>query len=217
MASQGYGRRQPLSVLLEPQLWSFGRQPDGEARRWAVGGAPSLFSQLTGHLNETDRLRLVLLDPCPLLALEEPGLGSKGRTQPLFLRGQRWHQLALDVEGFSAEELTVRLEGRKLTVLGKQEKETVGEDGCLCRESRQVRKELLLPPDADLESLTCALDPDGHLRVQAPRLERTIPVTVERNPSEVGETDGGAEAAAGSEKPDGADEQRSAVPSQRSV
>lgn len=217
MASQGYGQRQPLRVLPEPQLWSFGRQPDVEARPWAVGGTPRLFSQLTGRLNEMDRLRLVLLEPSPLLALEEPSPSSKGRTQPLFLRGQCWHQLALDVEGFSAEELTVRLEGRKLTVLGKQEKETAGEEGCVCRESRQVRKELLLPPDADLEALTCALDPDGHLRVQAPRLERTIPVTVERNRSEVGETDGGAETAGGSEKPDGADEQRSAVPSQRSV
>lgn len=195
MASQGYyGRRQP-------QLSSIGRQPDGEVRWWA----PSLFSQMMDQFNETGRLRLVLLAPSPLLALEEPGSCSTGRTQPLFLRGRSWHQLALDVEGFSAEELTVQLEGRKLTVLGKQEKEEAAEEGCVCRESRQLRKELLLPPDAHLEALTCALHPDGQLRVHVPRLERTIPVTVERSRSE---TDGGADdPPAGGEKSDGADGQ----------
>ncbi|XP_032078122.1 heat shock protein beta-11-like [Thamnophis elegans] len=197
MASQGYRRRQPLLILQEPQLSSFGRQPDGEAQRWVVGGAPSLLRQLTDHLNERERLWL--------LALEEPECGSTGRTQPLSLRGRSWHQLALDVEGFSAEELMVKLEGRKLTVLGKQEKEEVAERGCVCRESRQLRKELLLPPDADLEALTCALHPDGQLRVQVPRLERTIPITVERSPSE---TDGGAnDPPAGGETSDGADGQ----------
>ncbi|KAG8134046.1 hypothetical protein E2320_011784 [Naja naja] len=118
--------------------------------------------------------------------------------------------MALDVAGFSAEELTVTLEGRQLTVAGKQEKEAAGGDGSVCRERRQVRQELLLPPDADLEALTCALGHDGQLHLRAPRLERIIPVTVERSPSEAGGPDGGAEgeaAPAGDEKADGADEQ----------
>uniref|UniRef100_A0A8C6XNS0 SHSP domain-containing protein n=1 Tax=Naja naja TaxID=35670 RepID=A0A8C6XNS0_NAJNA len=157
MASQGSGRRQPRCVLPElPLPWSFCRQPDGEARRRAGGvGAPRLFG---GRFNETERLRVVLL--------------------PLFLGGRGcWHQLALDVAGFSAEELTVTLEGRQLTVAGKQEKEAAGGDGSVCRERRQVRQELLLPPDADLEALTCALGHDGQLHLRAPRLERIIPVT----------------------------------------
>ncbi|XP_039224659.1 heat shock protein 30C-like [Crotalus tigris] len=199
-----------LRILPEAELWGFARQPDGDSRRWASG---SLFHQPMGDpqgpLNPADRLRVVLLDAFPLLALEEPGSSSKGRTWMPFLRGRGRHQLALNVAGFSAEELSVRLEGRKLTVLGQHEQETAGLDGCLCRETRQVRQELLLPPDADLEALTCALAHDGHLRVQAPRLQRTIPVTVERSPSEASETDGGAEASAagGGEKLDGAGEQ----------
>ncbi|XP_063156361.1 heat shock protein 30C-like [Candoia aspera] len=209
MASYSYRRSQPVRILQEPGQWAFGREPEAGARR--PGGPPSLYSQLMGdmqsHLDEMDRLRVVLLDAYPLLALgEEAGPAGKGPLQPRQPRARSRHQLALDVGGFAPEELSVKLEGRKLTVLGKHEKEEAAEDGCVSREYREVRRELLLPADANLEAVTCALAPDGQLRIEAPRLERTIRVTVERSPAEASEAAGRQTSPGAGEERDGAGE-----------
>ncbi|KAJ7338216.1 hypothetical protein JRQ81_010914 [Phrynocephalus forsythii] len=181
------------------------------------------------HLDEMERMRVVLLDAYPLLALDgEEGVGSDGGGGPgLPLRqggsrraggkpcpgGEghttsssssstgRAHHLTLDLRGFSPEEVKVSLEGRKLTVEGKYERRTESaEDGCLSYDARHLRRQLLLPEDADLDAVSTALALDGHLCIEVPRLapkERVIPITITKGPS-------GAAAGAGAGGEDGA-------------
>ncbi|KYO46659.1 heat shock protein 30D-like [Alligator mississippiensis] len=76
----------------------------------------------------------------------------------------------MDVAGFSPEELTARQEGRKVTVTGRREKQSAGEDGSSFQEYRELLREMLLPAGLDLEAVTCSLCSDGQLRIEAPCL-----------------------------------------------
>ncbi|KAG8134043.1 putative Body wall muscle protein [Naja naja] len=94
----------------------------------------------------------------------------------------------MEVGDFCPDELAVKVDGAKLTVCGRRDQRSEASDGCVCHEVREVRRELLLPDDADLEALTCCLAPEaGRLRIEAPRLgsspawERTVPIPICRN------------------------------------
>uniref|UniRef100_A0A8C3I1U8 SHSP domain-containing protein n=1 Tax=Chrysemys picta bellii TaxID=8478 RepID=A0A8C3I1U8_CHRPI len=81
-------------------------------------------------------------------------------------------------------ELMVRVDGRKLTVTGKQEKKTASEAGACSHEYREIRRETLLPEDVNVEAVLCSLSQDGQLCIEVPHLAlpaaegRAIPVTV---------------------------------------
>ncbi|XP_062986009.1 heat shock protein 30C-like [Elgaria multicarinata webbii] len=190
-----HGRRCPVRILQEPDfspMWLFSREPDYGFRR--PGSLQGLFSQLMGGmqppLDEMERARAVLMDVYPHLALTEEGQARKARhsgpspAQKAPSQGTADHLLSLDVSGFSPEELTVQLDGRKLTVSGKHDQKAQSEDGCFSHEYREVRREVLLPEDADLGAVACALGQDGRLCVEAPRLalpppgERTISIAI---------------------------------------
>uniref|UniRef100_A0A7M4EEW6 SHSP domain-containing protein n=1 Tax=Crocodylus porosus TaxID=8502 RepID=A0A7M4EEW6_CROPO len=59
--------------------------------------------------------------------------------------------------------LTVRQEGRRVTVMGRREKRSPGEDGGSLQEYRELRREMLLPAGLDVEGVTCSLCSDGQL------------------------------------------------------
>uniref|UniRef100_A0A8D2Q889 SHSP domain-containing protein n=1 Tax=Varanus komodoensis TaxID=61221 RepID=A0A8D2Q889_VARKO len=124
-------------------------------------------------------------------------------------RAEKSERFSLDVRGFSPEELTVKMDGRKLTVCGTHDARSESEDGCLSHEHREVRREVLLPEDVNLEAVACALSQDGRLCIEAPRLslpsaeERTIPITITRAQEAVAEgtrRPAGEEADAGGEQ-----------------
>ncbi|KAL8181534.1 UNVERIFIED_CONTAM: hypothetical protein K2H54_005413 [Gekko kuhli] len=157
------------------------------------------------YLDGLERRKGSLLDAPTLLSLSglggRPG-GSRGRREAGPVR------LSLDLAGFSPEDVAVRLDGRKLQVTAKKESQRRAPDGCCARDAREVYREVLLPDDADLEALACALNPDGQLRIEAPRLppppppERVVPI--QRMETAVGEGKPGRSAAGGEEKkPDG--------------
>ncbi|MGH0142974.1 UNVERIFIED_CONTAM: hypothetical protein FKN15_017288 [Acipenser sinensis] len=82
-------------------------------------------------------------------------------------------ELALDVQDFSLEDLTVKLVGRKLVITGvKQERKA----------SKEFTREVDLPRHTNLPELTCSLTSDGLLKIEAPPLqqpkaaERTVPI-----------------------------------------
>ncbi|XP_066479244.1 heat shock protein 30C-like [Tiliqua scincoides] len=150
---------------------------------------PSLLDELVcdvqRHLEEMERVRAALLDAYPCLAAARGRRGRRpspaedsadedGAGAP--------YRFGVDVAGFAPEQLSVRLEGRRLTVTGKRERRADETDGCVSREYHEVRKELRLPADADLERLACTLAPDAQrLCVEAPRLpppgtQRNIPI-----------------------------------------
>ena len=75
------------------------------------------------------------------------------------------YQLALDVTGYKADELAVRVLGKDLTVQGTQKVES--NDGGEKRIStREFTKRYLLPADADVDSVSSRLTKDGKLRIQ---------------------------------------------------
>lgn len=168
----------------------------------------SLFAQLLpAGLDEMEtRMRARLLG-CPHLSLgdEEGAKETKQSSGSLVApkpsgQGKDSHRvLSLDVSGFQPEELTVRLEGRKLTVSGKHQQRSESADGCFSQEYRELHREVLLPEDTNLEAMACALTQEGHLRIEAPRLaalpppkETTIPISISKAAQASGE-DVGAE------------------------
>ncbi|VDP14387.1 unnamed protein product [Heligmosomoides polygyrus] len=85
--------------------------------------------------------------------------------------------VSLDVSQFRPEELNVHLEGRELTIEGKQEHKT--ENSSM---HRSFIRKWMLPEDVDLEAVRTELNDKGHLSVEAPKSSaeksqrRTIPI-----------------------------------------
>ncbi|XP_041029748.1 heat shock protein beta-11-like [Carcharodon carcharias] len=87
-------------------------------------------------------------------------------------------------EGFSPEELNVKVLGRKVLVTGKHEKKSDDGSSSSSYKYEEFRREFHLPEDVDAEALNCSLSQDGRLKVQAARLalpavnEQTVPVNI---------------------------------------
>ncbi|XP_077207438.1 heat shock protein 30-like [Paroedura picta] len=143
-----------------------------------------LLSDLQAHLDEMQKMRGALLDAYPLLCAPRPPAQEEAEED----EAEADYRVCLDVAGFAPDELSVQVQGRRLTVRGKREGRSEAADGCVSHEYREVRREVLLPADVDLEALACALDGE-RLCVRAPRLAppaaaepRTIPIALARDP-----------------------------------
>uniref|UniRef100_H3ARJ3 SHSP domain-containing protein n=1 Tax=Latimeria chalumnae TaxID=7897 RepID=H3ARJ3_LATCH len=76
--------------------------------------------------------------------------------------------LLVDVRHFSPEELSVKVAGRKLQVVGKRERRV--EDGRRAfYHSEEFRKEYELPADVSPDLLTCSLSKEGRLCIKVPQ------------------------------------------------
>lgn len=75
--------------------------------------------------------------------------------------------LTLDTQGFSPEELSVRQVGRKLRVSGKTEKKEEDGKGSYSYRLQEFRQEFDLPEGLNPEAVTCCMDSDGKLHIQA--------------------------------------------------
>ncbi|XP_065442430.1 heat shock protein 30C-like [Chrysemys picta bellii] len=161
-------------------------------------GPHSLLAQLVGdvqtHLEEMEQLRHSLFLASPLLCGEGEGRRPRPSSRSLAEgagkepgsqgQGKDKFQLSMDVSSFSPAELMVRVDGRKLTVTGKQEKKTASEAGVCSHEYREIRRETLLPEDVNVEAVLCSLSQDGQLGIEVPHLAllpaegRAVPITV---------------------------------------
>ncbi|XP_042320013.1 heat shock protein 30C-like [Sceloporus undulatus] len=156
-----------------------------------------LLGEMQGHLQEMERMRLVLTEAYPRLGCwMDPEPRRHQQQQPRWERidmepreGGGGYRFSLEVAGFLPEEMAVKVNGRKLTVSAKHDKRSESADGCLSHEYREVRKELLLPDDANLQALTCCFSPDeGRLHLEAPRMAlppteaKAIPITICKGP-----------------------------------
>ena len=88
-------------------------------------------------------------------------------------------QIALDVQQFSPEEISVKVAENMVTIEGKHE-ERKDEHGYI---SRQFTRKYNLPKDCDLDAIKSSLSSDGVLTIQAPKLnsienknQRSIPI-----------------------------------------
>lgn len=108
------------------------------------------------------------------------------------------YQFSVDVAGFAPEELMVKLDGRRVSVTAKRQRESKREEGGYWQERQELHRETLLPLDVDLQGVSCSLTPEGQLCIEAPRLdastsEKAIPINVQQEARAVPEMPNGKE------------------------
>lgn len=150
--------------------------------------SPSFVERVMGDMErqfqEMEKMSRAFFQATPLPLGEREGQkeASEEKTCPA---GEKNHyRFSVDVAGFTPEEMTVNLEGRKVTVTAKRQRESQSKDSGYWVERQELRRETLLPPDVDLQAISCSLNPDGQLCIEAPRLaesesaQQTIPIDV---------------------------------------
>lgn len=111
-------------------------------------------------------------------------VAAVNNSPPLAKPRNEKFELTLDVSPFSPEELTVKTEGRRLTVSGNRDKKTETENGGCHHEIRDFKREIELPEDVNPEDVLCSMDSNGQLfiQTQCPALpaaqERLVPIHV---------------------------------------
>ncbi|NWI66626.1 HSPBB protein, partial [Todus mexicanus] len=84
-----------------------------------------------------------------------------------------------DVKNFTPEQLSVKVVGRKVVLVGQKETQSTDEKGSFSYKYEALKREWDVPEEVDAEALTCSLTKEGQLRIEAPRL--ALPATPERN------------------------------------
>ncbi|NXD85205.1 HSPBB protein, partial [Halcyon senegalensis] len=84
-----------------------------------------------------------------------------------------------DVKNFAPEQLSVKVVGRKVVLVGQKETQSTDEKGSFSYKYEALKREWDVPEEVDAEALTCSLSKEGQLRIEAPRL--ALPAAPERN------------------------------------
>uniref|UniRef100_A0A0N4WTU4 Hsp20/alpha crystallin family protein n=1 Tax=Haemonchus placei TaxID=6290 RepID=A0A0N4WTU4_HAEPC len=152
-------------------------------RQWTVPEDVDV-EQIRSTLTEDGHLAIEVPKPKPAItsrnipiqkAIDRTPL--KDQFQLQMVDDDKKFAVSLDVSQFRPEELNVHLEGRELTIEGKQECKT--ENSAM---HRSFTRKWLLPENVDLEAIRTQLDDKGHLSVEAPKSieghkqKRTIPI-----------------------------------------
>ncbi|KAL8177748.1 UNVERIFIED_CONTAM: hypothetical protein K2H54_017918 [Gekko kuhli] len=180
-------RRWPLHGL--GPVWLSDPQP---ACRVLWPSSHSLMDRVVAdverQMQDMERMTRAFFQATPLLTWEresqrEPREESATETA-VKRQPDGKHSFSVDVTGFSPEEMTVKLDGRKVTVTAKRQRESKSEEGSYWQEHQELRRETLLPLDVDLQAVSCSLTPDGQLCIEAPHLassatEKAIPIDVQ--------------------------------------
>ncbi|XP_070787916.1 heat shock protein 30C-like [Pituophis catenifer annectens] len=190
-------RRWPLPGL--GPVWLSEAQP---ACRPLWPANPSFVDRVMGDMErqfqEMEKMSRAFFQATPLPFVgerESPKEASEENASPAAGDSKKHYRFSVDVAGFTPEEMTVNLEGRKVTVIAKRQRESQSKDSGYWVEHQELRRETLLPPDVDLQAIACSLNPDGQLCIEAPRLasspesaQHTIPIDVKAaDPSPGGE------------------------------
>ncbi|XP_074748255.1 heat shock protein 30C-like [Strix uralensis] len=84
-----------------------------------------------------------------------------------------------NVKDFAPEQLSVKVVGRKVVLVGQKETQSTDEKGSFSYKYEVLKREWDVPEEVDAEALTCSLSKEGQLRIEAPRL--ALPAAPERN------------------------------------
>ncbi|KAF7237064.1 Heat shock protein 30C [Varanus komodoensis] len=180
-------RRWPLAGL--GPLWLSDAQP---ACRVLWPPAHSLMGRVVSDMEkqfqEMEKISRAFFQASPLVSWEREGRAEAcdASDAQVASRGQPdgKYRFSVDVAGFAPEEMEVKLDGRRVTVTAKRQRESRSEESGHWREHQELYRETLLPPEVDLHSVTCSLAPDGQLCVEALRLAsasttgKAIPIDV---------------------------------------
>ncbi|XP_007443926.1 heat shock protein 30C-like [Python bivittatus] len=172
-------------------VWLSEPQP---ACRLLWPSSPSFVDRVMGDVErqfqEMEKMSRAFFQAAPLATWERGGReeASEESARPAGEDGrpEGQYRFSVDVAGFAPEEMTVNLEGRKVTVTAQRHRQSEGSGGGggSWVERQELRRETLLPPDVDLQAVTCSLAPDGQLCIEAPRLassasaQKAIPIDV---------------------------------------
>ncbi|XP_055964200.1 heat shock protein beta-1 [Sorex fumeus] len=206
-------RRVPFSLLRSPSWEPFANWPSAHSRLFDTAfGLPRLpeeWSQWLGSSGWPGYVRplpAAPVDCAPAVAVAAPAPAySRALSRQLSsgvseLRhtADRW-RVALDVNHFAPEELTVKTRDGVVEITGKHE-ERQDEHGYI---SRCFTRKYTLPPGVDAAQVSSSLSPEGMLTVEAPMpkpatqsSEITIPVTFESRAQLSGPEAGKSEQAA---------------------
>ncbi|XP_040910681.1 heat shock protein 30-like [Toxotes jaculatrix] len=140
----------------------------------------SLWPEVRHPLHQQDLLQrnlqqlhssLELMDKLQHKILEETEpFETTAALQPVSCQLQKEGErfgLTLDTQGFSPEQLSVRQVGRKLRVSGKTETKQEDEKGCCSYRLQEFTQDFELPEGLNPGEVTCYLDRDGKLHIQA--------------------------------------------------
>ncbi|XP_068775423.1 heat shock protein beta-11-like [Struthio camelus] len=140
----------------------------------------TLFAELERELRqEMERAREFMSSFEQLLS------SSTSSTGRLSLAGDRAQSsgegfsVCQDVKDFAPEQLSVKVVGRKVVLVGQKETQSTDEKGSFSYKYEVLKREWDVPEEVDAEALTCSLSSEGQLRIEAPR--RALPAAPERN------------------------------------
>uniref|UniRef100_A0A8C0VIA9 Heat shock protein beta-11-like n=1 Tax=Cyanistes caeruleus TaxID=156563 RepID=A0A8C0VIA9_CYACU len=80
-----------------------------------------------------------------------------------------------DVKNFAPEQLSVKVVGRKVVLVGQKETQNVDEKGSFSYKYEVLKREWDVPEEVDAEALTCSLSKEGQLRIEASWRCRPLP------------------------------------------
>lgn len=148
-----------------------------------------VVADMERQMQDLERVTQTFFQAAPLLAWEQESQREprKEKATEAAPKGQPdgKYRFSVDVTGFSPEEMTVKLDGRKVTVTAKRQRESQSEEGSYWQEHQELRRETLLPLDVDLQAVSCSLTPEGQLCIEAPCLassgtkEKAIPIDIQ--------------------------------------
>uniref|UniRef100_A0A8C0AWW9 SHSP domain-containing protein n=1 Tax=Buteo japonicus TaxID=224669 RepID=A0A8C0AWW9_9AVES len=75
-----------------------------------------------------------------------------------------------DVKDFAPEQLSVKVVGRKVVLVGQKETQSTDEKGSFSYKYEVLKREWDVPEEVDAEALTCSLSKEGQLRIEGAEL-----------------------------------------------
>ncbi|XP_013801853.2 heat shock protein beta-11-like [Apteryx mantelli] len=104
---------------------------------------------------------------------------AEGSSTTMTLASGDGFSVCQDVKDFAPKQLSVKLVGRKVMLVGQKETQTTDEKGSFSYKYEVLKREWDVPEEVDAEALSCSLSSDGQLHIEAPR--RALPAAPERN------------------------------------
>ncbi|XP_015741136.1 heat shock protein beta-9 [Coturnix japonica] len=158
--------------------------------------AETIFSELQQEMEKARHFMSSfeqLLSSHGPLAAEQAASSSAAPAQVT----EEGFSVCQDVKNFAPEQLSVKVVGRKVVLVGQKETQNTDE-GSFSYKYEVLKREWDVPEDVDAEALTCSLSPEGQLRIEAPRLalptagERNVPIQVSPAAPQLGAAKDGA-------------------------
>ncbi|VDO21511.1 unnamed protein product [Haemonchus placei] len=125
-------------------------------------------------------IKVLKYQPNPILLTPLRITHSNPLTYPPMINNESKFAITIDVSKFKPENLKVNIDGRQLTIEGKED-HCITRSGTLKSDLSFVRR-WMLPENVDLEAIRSSLSNNGRLAIEAPKLAkaadsgRSIPI-----------------------------------------